>query len=649
MAQNDSILGGDTGAGPFQEYLSRPLTAVARQAQLQTVPPATGNEGKLGQTAYMLTSFLAGADASRQRDSIQKLEQQRQDREQLSRAYAFASRPGVDPEAAAQVQAEIVREMGSHAVEEAKKAGSKNPILGTLAMIGQHMLGGPEQKYEKLTPERVNELWAKAAQVPTAAATAKSELTPLMQNINGLVQRLTTKEGVLPTEAMLRSNMSPEDVSAQVGFTTKYGKDPVSEFYGGNQLNNPASYATQVQNSQIEGGLKPESSPQQTLASIAYMLKNKDPRAKRVDRYIDGVPTTLYEVAGKGFVGDDGVVVPNANVKTAQEARALRQAPFSPPTYAANASEAQKYGLPLDTLFMNARDPKTGKMSPVLNETVDANGNVTSTPFTRSGSVTPAEQRRDSGVMQRYTEETRSAYARYETARLRELAKLNSLDNVEDPEKVQDYLKQLDGILKEDLKRAESNRDLLLKHPEMPVPQPQAQPTAAPPVNPQAAAASKLLPATAVNNNPLAMMTQGQGGAQSINTYQDPTVGWRAGILNLQTKIQKLGPDGTLAQLTQIWAPREDKRNNPEAYAASVAKELGINNPNPKLSEVVNRLPQLAMAMARVEAGPAGYDWLNQNPPPGYAVPAASLRATAPPPAVTPVPGGATAAAGALR
>lgn len=67
-----------------------------------------------------------------------------------------------------------------------------------------------------------------------------------------------------------------------------------------------------------------------------------------------------------------------------------------------------------------------------------------------------------------------------------------------------------------------------------------------------------------------------------------------------QASINKLGRQAkTLKEMISVYAPAEDQ-NDPNSYAAAVAKQLGIS-PNEPLSNLKNRLPELAKAMAKHE------------------------------------------------
>lgn len=111
------------------------------------------------------------------------------------------------------------------------------------------------------------------------------------------------------------------------------------------------------------------------------------------------------------------------------------------------------------------------------------------------------------------------------------------------------------------------------------------------------------------NNNPLNLRPLGQGqwngqtGVDGGNYAQfgSEQDGWNAAHKNLETYGSKHGIN-TVAGVISRWAPSGDN-NNPQSYAATVAKKLGVNpNATINLSDASTR-EKLLSAMADVELG----------------------------------------------
>ena len=113
------------------------------------------------------------------------------------------------------------------------------------------------------------------------------------------------------------------------------------------------------------------------------------------------------------------------------------------------------------------------------------------------------------------------------------------------------------------------------------------------------------------NNNPGNLVytgqpgaTRGTGGFAIFDSYQD---GWNA----LQRQIQLYADRGlTIEQMMAIYAPASDPRNNPAAYAQSIAATLGVD-PSTALADLGGDQPT-AVAYADMLAAPmSGLDWSN--------------------------------------
>ena len=125
------------------------------------------------------------------------------------------------------------------------------------------------------------------------------------------------------------------------------------------------------------------------------------------------------------------------------------------------------------------------------------------------------------------------------------------------------------------------------------------------------------------NNNPgnlrfigQAGASQGEGGFARFNSEGE---GYAALMNDLQAKIDGksstgLNGDSALFEFTQKYAPQADG-NNPGQYAADLANILGVT-PMTKLSELANRVPDFAQAVARKEGATSSANYQGFNPKP---------------------------------
>jgi hypothetical protein len=130
----------------------------------------------------------------------------------------------------------------------------------------------------------------------------------------------------------------------------------------------------------------------------------------------------------------------------------------------------------------------------------------------------------------------------------------------------------------------------------------------APGTAPSAPASQPSAPISIRNNNPGALRPDGQSTWQGATgttggflTFDTPENGRRAQIINLQNQ-QRLHGINTLGALVTKYAPASDN-NDPAAYAATVARAIGVGVNDPINLGDPAIAGRVADAMARVEAG----------------------------------------------
>jgi hypothetical protein len=104
------------------------------------------------------------------------------------------------------------------------------------------------------------------------------------------------------------------------------------------------------------------------------------------------------------------------------------------------------------------------------------------------------------------------------------------------------------------------------------------------------------------NNNPGNIRNPATG---QFAVYTTPQAGWQALESDIQAKISGnnahgLGPNSTLQDFFNVYAPTGDGSNNPASYAQSVAQQLGVS-PTTKLGDLSNRVQDFAVAIATHE------------------------------------------------
>lgn len=108
-------------------------------------------------------------------------------------------------------------------------------------------------------------------------------------------------------------------------------------------------------------------------------------------------------------------------------------------------------------------------------------------------------------------------------------------------------------------------------------------------------------------NNPMALIQsppdkwQGLVGSTSSGflKFKNNAYGARAGFINLVNAYLRRGLN-TPAKITPVYAPKGHGNNDPKAYAAFIAKQMGITT-NTVIQP--NQLWELGNAIARVELG----------------------------------------------
>lgn len=98
----------------------------------------------------------------------------------------------------------------------------------------------------------------------------------------------------------------------------------------------------------------------------------------------------------------------------------------------------------------------------------------------------------------------------------------------------------------------------------------------------------------------------------AFEQFENMLYGFRALMKNLITYKTKYGID-TLRKVTHRWAPYGDGANNPDRYAETLGKWMGISADQKIDLQYKPTLIELAAGIAKVEAG-AGYDHLIGKP-----------------------------------
>jgi len=110
------------------------------------------------------------------------------------------------------------------------------------------------------------------------------------------------------------------------------------------------------------------------------------------------------------------------------------------------------------------------------------------------------------------------------------------------------------------------------------------------------------------NNNPGNLRAGGKTDDGGFTIFNTPEEGFQAMIKDLTAKmtgnssaaVSKLGRNAqTLREMISVYAPSEDN-NDPNNYSNVVARKLGVS-PDEPLSNLINRIPELAKAMAEHE------------------------------------------------
>jgi len=105
----------------------------------------------------------------------------------------------------------------------------------------------------------------------------------------------------------------------------------------------------------------------------------------------------------------------------------------------------------------------------------------------------------------------------------------------------------------------------------------------------------------------------------AFRTFSSESEGYAALMNDLQSKVTGntstgLIPDSTLYDFSSVYAPSSDK-NHPAQYTANLANSLGVR-PDTKLSDLANRIPDFAQAIARNEGYSAARNFTAQQQQP---------------------------------
>jgi hypothetical protein len=111
------------------------------------------------------------------------------------------------------------------------------------------------------------------------------------------------------------------------------------------------------------------------------------------------------------------------------------------------------------------------------------------------------------------------------------------------------------------------------------------------------------------NNNPGNLKVGGETDKGGFTIFETPEAGFQAMVQDITAKLTgnspatraKLGRNAeTLLDVISVYAPEGDG-NDPVNYAKSVASQLGINNINVSVGELLPKVQELAKAMAKHE------------------------------------------------
>jgi hypothetical protein len=638
-------------ARPFQQFLEPPATTQGLQAVQQVGRPA-GNMGNIGNIAYYLTSFMQGASAGKAHQAAQQEYRQFQDYNQLSQLLQLTQNPALDQDAAAQIQTQIVREMGSHAVEEAKRGGKNNPVLEMFGKIGEGLLGGPGTKYEKLTPERLNQITQQVMAIPKKSDVASNMLTSFfngqpgpegkkMPGVGDLIAKYQKEhDGLLPTQPEIEAMVmqTPHLMAARSQIMAKLGEDPMGPVKG-------QTYAQQQQQNFDIQEQKYMNQSGQPFDAVPPSFLEKAISIKRpgyrllADRFVNGEPALIYETPS-GFRDEMGYMVKPDSIKTLSQMR--------------DADKSTNIGWGQLTTAKGLKDPK---LVDLFNNDPGAFRDLRFKLLKKAdGSTEPAmvgdsyiidtsvgdrkiKQMQDLGIktMQIGERESNAILARREAADGRiatwyqdqersvdNMAHQTNLDgspkySKEDIDLLRKNVNDTVGAVRYNTAHASENQqdnlDKLISGMRL-YGDPEGlrqhlneiKGDLASSMRTPAASAPAGGPKPDLNklNNPMGLTRPGSkpGDPDRFQSFSDPQAGWQAGLSNLKSLIAKLPPNAKLSDLMQQYAPKEESPNDPQAYATSIAQKLNLpQGANTPVSALKGREQEIASVIGAVETG----------------------------------------------
>lgn len=215
-------------SGPFSQYLSQ-IQPPAQQPMQQP----SGREGKTGQTAFFLNSFLEGAQRGRYQQQQNELAKERQADQTVAQYLKLLD--DKDPAQAQQLRQKIVTEQGRQAMafmEQGSKGkgkkGHEGPfkhVLGAVKSLGEGLLGGPVKKWDGYG-DKMGE-WAQAiVKMPSKDDAYKRD----QNQFNQVVEQVRSDaQGGDPSKPVYMENIlqHPKVREAATAVESRYGKNPM--------------------------------------------------------------------------------------------------------------------------------------------------------------------------------------------------------------------------------------------------------------------------------------------------------------------------------------------------------------------------------------------------------------------------------------
>lgn len=635
----------------IQPQADAQLPVQAMQGVQQLGQPS-GYMGKTGQVAYFLDSFMKGAAAGKARSAALNEYRQYKDYSRLSQLLKMTEQPGLDPEAAKNAQMQILKVMGGHAVDTASEAGKHNPLMAGLAKIGEAFLGGPGTKYSPV-PEKggknkkgedqvgFDQLFDAVRSIPRTSDMATTEYAAYDKARTQAISDFQQKNGYAPSQqdlialmpkqipvmspagggpqlmdtSMLRSrlenkygynvNQSDKEVTLTAGQQIEDRAQSIADRMAGispQQQGAPAPTAENyfnlpwIQGSQVQAAA-PDQSGRVSVNDVAYLKGSKTQKGRVKDQYgyyYQGKPSAVLYFDDRPYVnGGDGYYYPAnpGDIKSNQQMSRELQADL-----ARTREKRLDAGLNLARQRNDRQQIQAYEGQQLRFQQLHASIQ------NHLDSLAQWKTTQENRIWQNYSSNASFGVPGADTIRNQALQKINET-----------YESEAKGLL-----NLEQERELSKPIPEISINEDGHVKIEEPPEDTGSGspAPPDTRPISIRNNNPLAVgINDGKG-----KSYGSWAEGWYNNMADLQKAITSKGANGTILDLTKQWAPKEaSKLNNPEAYADAVAKRLNLPGGGAtKLSEIQGRLPELAQAMAEVEAGEEGRDYLAKNPAPGF-------------------------------